>query len=121
MAFRMSEEEKALLEKRIELAGGLKQDYLIRAVLGQRVTVMGDEALFARMRDLLKGVYDELRRLDDPSLVRDEDVVNLRVAVEMIESVRPPSASVPDDGPVGTGVGAKARVGVSKARRCPVG
>lgn len=89
VAFRMSDEERELLERRVEAAGCQKQDYLIKAVLGQRVNVIGNETLFARLRGMLGAVLDELRRLDDPSLVSDGDVTNLRVAIELVESVRP--------------------------------
>lgn len=111
VAFRMSDEERALMEKRIEVAGCLKQDYLIGAVLGQKVRIIGNEALFCRLRDLLKAVREELARLDDPSLIRDEDVRNLRVAIELIDSVEP----------LGDGDGPEIAPESRAARRCKLG
>lgn len=99
------------MEKRIEVAGCLKQDYLIGAVLGQKVRIIGNEALFCRLRDLLKAVREELARLDDPSLIRDEDVRNLRVAIELIDSVEP----------LGDGDGPEIAPESRAARRCKLG
>lgn len=111
VAFRMSDDEKALLEKRVEAAGCMKQDYLIKAVLGQPVRVIGNEALFCRLRNLLAAVKAELARLDDPALIRDEDVLNLRVAVELLESVEP----------LGAGSAAEVVPKAQSARRCKLG
>lgn len=105
----MPGDEKALLEKRVE-AGCMKQDHITKVVLGQLVRVIGSEALFCRLRDLLAAVKAELARLDDPALIRDEDVPNLCVAVGLLESVEPLGAT-----------GAEAAPKVQSPRRCKLG
>ena len=103
VAFRMSDEEKALLEARVAAAGCQKQDYLIKAVLGQPVRIIGNEALFFRLREVLAAILRELERLDSPAQVGDDNTRNLRVAVELMQSVEllglpgTPAGSPPKD------------------------
>jgi hypothetical protein len=85
VAFRMSEDEWQELEKRVNLSGRQKQDYLIKSVLHQKIVVIGNQIQFERLRSTLDGIADELRRIERAGGVSDELIAPIRTAVEIID------------------------------------
>lgn len=56
VAFRMSQEEDELLERRVLLSGLTKQDYIINCILNKEIAVYGNPYVF-------RSLHDELIRL----------------------------------------------------------
>ena len=56
VAFRMSQEEDELLERRVLLSGLTKQDYIINCILDKEIAVYGNPYVF-------RSLHDELIRL----------------------------------------------------------
>ena len=56
VAFRMSQEEDKLLERRVLLSGLTKQDYIINCILDKEIAVYGNPYVF-------RSLHDELMRL----------------------------------------------------------
>lgn len=56
VAFRMSQEEDELLERRVLLSGLTKQDYIINCILDKEIAVYGNPYVF-------RSLHDELMRL----------------------------------------------------------
>ena len=85
VAFRCSDSELLELEKRVELSGLQKQDYMLKSVLHQRIVVIGNELLFERLKDTLDEILVEVRRIDRArDLVRSK-IIPLRTASEMLK------------------------------------
>lgn len=72
VAFRMSPEEAAQLDVLARLSGLSKQDYLIKRVLEQEVTVQPNPRVYKALRNQFDDVLSELRRLDAISPDNDE-------------------------------------------------
>jgi len=62
VAFRMSPEEDAQLEKAVALSGLTKQDYIFRRFQGKDVIVQRNPRMYKALRNQLGVVLDELHR-----------------------------------------------------------
>lgn len=72
VGFRMSPEESKDLNKRVELSGLSKQDYLISRALERDVVVQGNPRVYKALRNQLDLLLDELKRLKKCSDVTEE-------------------------------------------------
>ena len=63
VAFRMSPEEDAQLEKAVAMSGLTKQDYIIRRLQCRDVIVQGNPRVYKALRNQLTAVLDELQRI----------------------------------------------------------
>ncbi len=79
VAFRVSSEEDAQLERFVRLSGLTKQDYITRRLLCLDVVVQGNPRVYKALRDQLAAVLDELRRIDGGSTVNTDllDTINM--------------------------------------------
>jgi uncharacterized protein (DUF1778 family) len=62
VAFRMSPEEDAQLEKAVALSGLTKQDYIIRRLQCRDIIVQGNPRVHKALRNQFIAVLDELKR-----------------------------------------------------------
>ena len=72
VAFRVSPEEDAQIERYVQLSGLTKQDYIIRRLLERDVVVQGNPRVYKALRDQLAAVLGELRRIEAGGDVGDE-------------------------------------------------
>jgi hypothetical protein len=84
VAFRMSDDELRELDKRIELSGRQKQDYLIKSVLHQKIVVIGNQVQFEKLRTQLDEIAAELRRIERTEAVSEHLLAPIRTAAEII-------------------------------------
>jgi uncharacterized protein (DUF1778 family) len=63
VAFRMSPEEDAMLEKAVALSGLTKLDFIIRRLQCRDVIVQGNPRVYKALRNQLAAVLDELQRI----------------------------------------------------------
>lgn len=69
--FRMSPLEEKALRRRIRLSGRVKQDYMIQSTLYQKVVVVGDRRLAARIEerlDEIKPILKDLANMEEEEL-----------------------------------------------------
>lgn len=64
VGFRVSPEEGQQLDIAVQLSGLSKQDYIIRRLLGRDIVVQGNPRVYKALRDQLKEVLRELRRIE---------------------------------------------------------
>ena len=64
VAFRVSPEEDAQIERYVQLSGLTKQDYITRRLTCKDVVVQGNPRVYKALRDQLAAVLDELRRIE---------------------------------------------------------
>ena len=83
VAFRMSPEEAEQLNRFVRLSGLSKQDYLIRRVLRQEVTVIGSSRVYKTLRDQMAITLEELKRIETGQAVDDEllDVIRMMTVI----------------------------------------
>ena len=64
VAFRVSPEEDAQIERYVQLSGLTKQDYITRRLTHKDVMVQGNPRVFKALRNQLAAVLEELRRIE---------------------------------------------------------
>ena len=79
VAFRMSPEEADQLDRFVRISGLTKQDYLIRRVLHQEVTIVGSSRVYKALRIQLSETLMELKRIEAGQGIDDEllDLIRL--------------------------------------------
>lgn len=76
-------ESREQLNRFVRLSGLSKQDYLIRRVLCQEVTVVGSSRVYKSLRDQLASTLEELKRIETGQAVDDEllDVIRMMTVI----------------------------------------
>lgn len=85
--FRVTEQEKGLIEKRIELSGLKKSDYFIESCLYQKILVKGNIRTSDKMKEQLAKIADALKEAeaeDFSGVLSGEDVIALNTILEML-------------------------------------
>ena len=83
VAFRVSPEEDAQIERYVLLSGLTKQDYITRRLTHKDVVVQGNPRVFKALRNQLAAVLEELRRIEAGKDV-DLELLDL---IEMIADI----------------------------------
>ena len=87
MNFRVSETERALIEKRIALSGMTKAEFFIQSCLYQAILVRGNIRTFDKIRERLSAVESKISDMENyPELTKD-DLLELRTILEMLAFV----------------------------------
>ena len=87
MNFRVSETERALIEKRIALSGMTKAEFFIQSCLYQAILVRGNIRTFDKIRERLSAIEIKLFDMEkNPELSKD-DLMELRTILEMLAFV----------------------------------
>lgn len=85
--FRVTEQEKGLIEKRIELSGLKKSDYFIESCLYQKILVKGNIRTSDKMKEQLAKIADALKESeaeDFSGVLSGEDIIALKTILEML-------------------------------------
>ena len=85
--FRVTEQEKNLIEKRIELSGLKKSDYFIESCLYQKILVKGNIRTLDKMKEQLARIADALKEFEEEDfsgVLSGEDVIALKTILEML-------------------------------------
>ena len=83
VAFRVSPEEDAQIERYVKLSGLTKQDYITRRLTHKDVVVQGNPRVFKALRNQLAEVLAELQRIETGGVANDE----LLDQIEMIADI----------------------------------
>ena len=83
VAFRVSPEEDAQIERYVQLSGLTKQDYITRRLTHKDVVVQGNPRVFKALRNQLAEVLSELQRIETGGVANDE----LLDLIEMIADI----------------------------------
>ena len=76
VAFRMSHEENADLDRRVKLSGLTKQDYFLRRVQEREVIVQGNPRVYKALRNEFAEVLSELKRIESGAKI-DKDLLEI--------------------------------------------
>jgi hypothetical protein len=89
VAFRMSPEENADLDRRVKLSGLTKQEYFLRRIAGSDVVVQGSSPrVYKALRNQMVEILDELRRLESAGGADDEFLAILRLVAQTVEGLK---------------------------------
>jgi len=95
VAFRMSPEENAELDRRVALSGLTKQDYFLRRIQERDVVVNGNPRVFKALRNQLASVLDELQRLEAVSGENDELLDLIQYIAQILDGMKTPPSEMP--------------------------
>ena len=88
VAFRMSLEENAQLEKAVALSGLTKQDYIIRRIQCRDVVVQGNPRVYKALRNQLAAVLLELQRIVTGEPVSEDLLCTINLIVTTMDGLR---------------------------------
>ena len=84
VAFRVSPEEDAQIERYVQLSGLTKQDYITRRLTRKDVVVRGNPRVFKALRNQLTEVLAELQRIEADSNIDDELLDLIEMIVDIL-------------------------------------
>ena len=85
--FRMSPEEKSLLEEKIALSGLNKQDYMTQMSINHKVEVFGNIRVFDELKTKLKMLEDYFKNVNLDCDIEENKLKLLAYILEMFETV----------------------------------
>lgn len=85
--FRMSPEEKSLLEEKMALSGLNKQDYMIQMSLNHRVEVFGNIRVFDELKKKLEMLEEYFENVNLDCDIDENKLELLAYILEMFETV----------------------------------
>ena len=87
MNFRVSEKERALIEKRIALSGMTRAEFFIQSCLYQTILVRGNIRTFDKIRERLSAIEIKLSDMEKSPELSKDDILELRTILEMLAFV----------------------------------
>lgn len=88
MAFRVSEEEAALIDREVALSGLTKQDYITSRLLNREVVVKGNPRVYKALRNQMEEILSELRRIEKYSDEHDELLSTIRMIADIMNGMK---------------------------------
>lgn len=88
--FRVTEQERNLIEKRIELSGLKKSDYFIESCLCQKILIKGNIRTSDKMKEQLARIAEALKESEEEDfsdVLSGEDVIALKMILEMLTKI----------------------------------
>jgi len=76
VAFRVSPEEDAQIERLVALSGMTKQDYIVKRLQNKNIIVTGNPRVHKALRNQLVTVLEELQRIESGAQV-DDDLMDM--------------------------------------------
>ena len=88
VAFRVSPEEDAQIERYVQLSGLTKQDYITRRLTHKDVVVQGNPRVFKALRNQLAEVLSELQRIENGNAVNDELLDLIKMIADILGGMK---------------------------------
>ena len=85
--FRVTPEEKELIEARIRLSGLSKETFFIESCLYQAIFVKGNVKTFDAIRKSMGAIEKQLTEMDFPENPDKQILVELRTILELLEKI----------------------------------
>lgn len=88
--FRVTEQERNLIEKRIELSGLKKSDYFIESCLYQKILIKCNIRTSDKMKEQLASIADALKESEEEDfsdVLSGEDVIAVKTILEMLTKI----------------------------------
>ena len=88
VAFRVSPEEDAQIERYVQLSGLTKQDYITRRLLCRKVIVQGNPRVYKALRNECAAVLAELQRIEAGGGVDGELLDTIQQIAAIMDGMR---------------------------------
>ena len=88
VAFRVSPEENAQIDKAVKLSGLTKQDYITRRLLCRDVVVQGNPKVYKALRNELAAVLTELRQIEAGAGVDSELLDTIQMIAVILNGMK---------------------------------
>ena len=88
VAFRVSPEEDAQVERYVQLSGLTKQDYITRRLLCREIVVQGNPRVYKALRNELNSVLEELKRIEAGQSIDGELLETIRLISTTLDGMR---------------------------------
>lgn len=85
--FRMSSKEREELDNRIKLSGMVKQDYMIKSALYQKICVVGNPRVFDEIKIQLEEIQEHMKKAKSWDDVNEVKLVTLKTIAEIVASL----------------------------------
>ena len=86
MNFRVSPQEKELIEKRIALSGLSKSEFFIQSCMYQKILVKGNVRTYDEMRKQLAVIKEHLSKVENTEDLELDVMESLRMIAEILDS-----------------------------------
>ena len=86
MNFRVSPQEKELIEKRIALSGLSKSEFFIQSCMYQKILVKGNVRTYDEMRKQLAVIKEHLSKVESTEDLEIDVMESLRMIAEILDS-----------------------------------
>lgn len=87
MNFRVSEQEKVLINQRIALSGLSKSDYFINSCINNKIMVSGNVKTFNVIKDAMMTIDRHLCQLSKTEELDEEVLQQLRMVLEILDGM----------------------------------
>ncbi len=87
MNFRVSPEEKEMIENRIRLSGLAKGEFFIRSCTGQKIVATGNIKTFDAIRESVKEIDKHLLGISMAEELDEGILLELKTILEMLDSI----------------------------------
>ena len=88
VAFRVSEEEAKQIDVCVRLSGLSKQDYILKRLLCRDIVVQGNPRVYKALKNQMKEIYEELKRLERFSEEQEELLDMLRLVAKTLNGLK---------------------------------
>lgn len=88
VAFRVTQEENAMIDTFARLSGKTKQDYITDRLLCKDVVVQGNPRVYKALRTQLTTVYEELQRISRCSDLTPEFMEELHFMAAILDGMK---------------------------------
>ena len=85
--FRVTENERRLIERRISLSGMKRVDYFIESCLYQAILVKGNIRTFDKIKERLSVIESKLSDMEENPKLTREELLELRTILEMLKFI----------------------------------
>lgn len=87
MNFRVTPEEKQLIDERITLSGLARAEFFINSCMHQKIVTFGNVRTFGEMKRKLAGIDRHLQQIEKSEELDIEVLESLRMVLEMLDGL----------------------------------
>ena len=87
MNFRVSPEEKQMIEERVKLSGMAKGEYFIQSCMHQKISVLGNIRTFDAIKESVSKLDRKLMELQSVEELDEVTLESLRMVLELLDGI----------------------------------
>ena len=87
MNFRVSPEEKQMIEERVRLSGMAKGEYFIQSCMHQKISVLGNIRTFDAIKESVSKLDRKLMELQSVEELDEVTLESLRMVLELLDGI----------------------------------